>query len=459
MRKASIALLAIALFFGAAFGQGGPSDSAMAVIKTPGSLVKVNDAIENPRFGWGSVQSGDIGVVAGFDGEDFIVDFPSHDHWYAEPSELVPALEKSSAVVPGPDWPEAPYSGKPGTVISGPDNNRAVKVRWPTGKEGLYAFGAAGRYEVFGIDPTRYGASTASKGPFETGAYYKYGTWRVYNDGHSIYIASEDWQSANNTVVRLPLTSNGWFWVSNMKGMYVVWSQGDSENQIFSLDSIPKEAPKSDLGKQSWIAGNWSFWVDGSRLYAQHRDSGQLLGFWEGSNGWWELTPKGASLVTQYSSSQPNAKPSAAPTPAPSPSSGASFELYGSWYIAQTSDALYVVSQDWASAKNTAFRFPSSSNGWFWMKNMAGSFVVWTQGTSDPQSFGTSDVPSGKPSAKLSKTKWSVGNWNCEVSGDYLYIRHKDAGTETKIWSGSNGWWEYTPKGGKIRTIYSSDKP
>lgn len=280
--------------------------SGLQIVLTPGSLVKVDASVEDPYYGWGSVEAGDVGPVKGFDDKGrIIIDFPNQNGWIADATEMVPVIGRDYVVVRGPDWgkggPNLSGEGR-GTVLTDRSSSGYVRVRWSSGDETDCRFDALGAYDVRAVELP----STAAPAPVATKGtrHEKFGNWVIYQDADAIYVAADAGDiGSGNTTFRFPLTSNGWYWLSNRKGKFVVWSQGTSDPQEFSVN-VPSSAPSAASRKEGFAAGNWRLAFSGNKLTVSHKDTKSQVIITEGSNGWWEIKV-GDKMRTIYSSDNP----------------------------------------------------------------------------------------------------------------------------------------------------------
>ena len=133
-----------------------------------GSKVRVKPSISRPKYGWGAVTHGSVGTLRRYDSDgDPVIDFPEQSGWHATPDEieLVPgsgSISKRPTTAPvrlkpgmrvkrGPDWKWGEQDGGAGglgTVISEPDPDSWVDVKWDAGGSNNYRWGADGKYDL-----------------------------------------------------------------------------------------------------------------------------------------------------------------------------------------------------------------------------------------------------------------------------------------------------------------------
>jgi len=278
--------------------------SGLQIVLTPGTLVRVDATVENPYYGWGSVKAGDIGPVKGFDDRGrIIIDFPAQNGWIADAIEMLPVIGKGYVVVRGPDWgkggPNLSSEGK-GTVLTDRSASGYVRVRWENGQETDCRFDALGAYDIRAIQLPASVAPVTSAGT----RHEKFGNWVIFQDADAIYVAADPGDiGSGNTTFRFPLSSNGWYWLANRKGKFVVWSQGTSDPQEFSVN-VPSFSPSATSRQEAFSAGNWRLSFSGNKLTVSHASTKSQVIVTGSSNGWWELKV-GDNLRTIYSSDKP----------------------------------------------------------------------------------------------------------------------------------------------------------
>jgi formylglycine-generating enzyme required for sulfatase activity len=351
--------------------------------------------------------------------------------------------------------------------------------------------------KAIGSAPTNT-AGTSGGGELPQGR-FKWGTYCFNRTGGGVFIKNS--KSTNGTVrFNMRESSNGWYWFETNKGKYVMWSSGEVDKQSFTFDSYSCGGP--EIGSGTYKAGEWTFdfpqqGTRGDKMEIQHASQTHTPRLWRNSNGWADYRTTGTKVSTWYSATDAKrGRISGTATRVPLTGGGTgvvvgssnnsggsagsqggpygfasnaprkslplgSFRVGTTW-CARRSNKLVSFKNE-ISPRGVRFILPETSNGWYWVETKKGQYVMWSSGTSNPQTF---TFPSTScAGTTLSRGIYSAGEWEIYVPGnvsgdDRITFRHKSKNhAPLSLWYKSNGWADWKAKGGETKTIYSTTDP